>query len=109
MRPVQPAWPEPLGVVRGLIEAGRLEEASRGLEDVRGGAEPALVDLVALELRVAAGEIEAGSALGRVIAFLERAPGHAAAMSLYQALSLRQYREGRSCPSFSHPPPARPR
>lgn len=94
--------------MRGLIELGRLEEASRALENVRGG-DPALADLVALELRVAAGEIEASSALGRVIAFLERAPGHAAAMSLYQALSLRQYREGRSCPSFSHPPPARAR
>jgi hypothetical protein len=91
-----------------LIDGGRIGEARIELAGSRD--EPAgLVELVRLKLQVAAGEIEPATALSRVIGFLERFPQHPAGMSIYQELSLLQYQEGRSCPSFSHPPPARGR
>jgi hypothetical protein len=91
-----------------LIDAGRIGEARVELDGSQ--SEPAgLVELVRLKLQVAAGEIEPATALSRVIGFLERQPRHPAGMSIYQELSLLQYQEGRSCPSFSHPPPARER
>lgn len=91
-----------------LIDAGRIGEARAELDASQN--EPAvLVELVRLKLQVAAGEIEPATALSRVIGFLDRHPKHPAGMSIYQELSLLQYQEGRSCPSFSHPPPARGR
>ncbi len=99
---------EPLANVGRLIDGGRIGEARIELEDSQG--EPTeLVELVRLKLLVAAGELEPATALQRVIIFLEKNPAHPAAMSMYQELSLLQYQEGRSCPSFSHPPPARGR
>jgi hypothetical protein len=95
-----------LAGIRRLIEAGRIVEARAAL-DKSPGEVPGLVDLVRLELNVAAREIEPATALSRVIAFLERSPRHPAAMAIYNQLSLLQYQEGRSCPSFSHPPPRR--
>ncbi|HWO08037.1 MAG TPA: hypothetical protein VNN80_01115 [Polyangiaceae bacterium] len=104
--PVPRALSEPLVRVGQLIDAGRVVEARVALEASQG--EPAdLVELMRLKLSVAAREIDPSTALSRVIALLERAPGHPAAMRVYQELSLLQYAEGRSCPSFSHPPPAR--
>ena len=97
---------ERLASVAQLIDGGSLGEARIALEESQG--EPAeLVELMRLKLSVAAREIDPTTALSRVIALLERAPGHPAAMRVYQELSLLQYAEGRSCPSFSHPPPAR--
>ncbi len=91
-----------------LIDGGRIGEAR--LELASSQSEPAgLVELVRLKLLVAAGEIEPATALQRVIGFLEKNPRHPAGVSIYQELSLLQYQEGRSCPSFSHPPPARGR
>jgi hypothetical protein len=100
------AFTERLSGVGQLIDGGRIGEARIALEESQG--EPAeLVELMRLKLSVAAREIDPTTALSRVIAMLERAPGHPAAMRVYQELSLLQYAEGRSCPSFSHPPPAR--
>ena len=97
---------ERLAHVGQLIDGGSIGEARLALESSQG--EPAeLVELMRLKLNVAAGEIDPTTALARVIAMLERAPGHPAAMLVYRELSLLQYAEGRSCPSFSHPPPAR--
>jgi hypothetical protein len=91
-----------------LIDAGRIGEARAELEGSQNEP-PGLLELVRLKLQVAAGEIEPATALARVVGFLERQPRHPAGMSIYQELSLLQYQEGRSCPSFSHPPPARER
>jgi hypothetical protein len=95
---------ERLASVGNLIDRGRIGEARTVLEASAG--EPAeLVELMRLKLRVAAREIEPATAMQRVVLFLEKAPRHPAAVALYQELSLLQYQEGRSCPSFSHPPP----
>jgi len=87
-----------------LIDSGRVGEARQLLDGCQ--EEPAaLVELVRAKLQVAAREVEPATALVRVIGFLEKYPRHPAGMSIYQELSLLQYQEGRSCPSFSHPPP----
>jgi hypothetical protein len=99
---------ERLASVGQLIDGGRLGEARIELEGSQGEP-PELVELMRLKLRVAAREIEAGTALSRVVALLEKYPGHPAAMSVYRELSLLQYQAGQSCPSFSHPPPGRGR
>jgi len=100
------ALTERLASVGQLIDGGKIGEARLALEESQG--EPAeLVELMRLKLNVAAREIDPSTALARVIGLLERVPGHPAAMRVYQELSLLQYTEGRSCPSFSHPPPAR--
>ena len=89
-----------------LIDGGSLSEAQQALEQTPG--EPAeLVDLMRLKLKVALREIEPTTALQRVIALLGRSPGNAAALQVYRELSLVEYQQGRSCPSFSHPPPRR--
>ena len=99
---------ERLANVGRLIDTGSIGQARIELESSQG--EPAeLVELMRLKLQVAAREIEPATALQRVIAFLERSPKHPAAMGIYQDLSLLQYQEGTSCPSFSHPPPSRGR
>jgi hypothetical protein len=96
---------ERLASVSNLIDRGRIGEA-RAILDGNAADEPAeLVELMRLKLRVAAREIEPATALQRVVLLLERAPRHPAAVALYQELSLLQYQEGRSCASFSHPPP----
>jgi hypothetical protein len=94
---------ERLASVGQLIDGGRLGEARIELEGSQGEP-PELVELMRLKLRVAAREIEAGTALSRIVALLERSPGHPAAMNVYRELSLLQYQAGQSCPSFSHPP-----
>jgi hypothetical protein len=99
---------ERLASVGQLIDGGRIGEARRELEGSQGEP-PELVELMRLKLRVAAREIEAGTALSRVVALLEKYPNHPAAMSVYRELSLLQYKAGQSCPSFSHPPPGRRR
>jgi hypothetical protein len=100
------AFSERLIGVGQLIDGGRIGEARIVLDESQ--SEPAeLVELMRLKLSVAAREIDPSTALARVIVLLERAPGHPAAVRVYQELSLLQYAEGRSCPSFSHPPPAR--
>lgn len=97
---------ERLRAIGNLIDAGRLGEAREQLEESRG--EPAdLVELMRLKLRVVARELEPSSALQSVIAFLKGDTKHPAAMSLYHEFSMLQYQAGQSCPSFSHPPPAR--
>ena len=91
-----------------LIDAGRLREARAALED--SDAEPQeMLALLRLKLSVAERELEPSSALQAVVAFLRNAPGHAAAMDLYQQFSMLQYQAGLSCLSHSHPPPARSR
>lgn len=96
---------ERLASVGRLIDGGRIGEARIELEGSQGEP-PELVDLMRLKLRVVAREIEATTALTRVVALLEKYPNHPAAMEVYRELSLLQYQEGQSCPSFSHPPPA---
>jgi hypothetical protein len=97
--------PERLRAVARLIDDGRLGEARIELESTE--AEPKeLVELVRLKLSVAARELDPSSALQSVIAFLRTAPRHPAALGLYQEFSLLQYEAGRSCPSYSHPPPS---
>jgi hypothetical protein len=106
--PPPSALGERLANIGRLIDGGRLGEARIELEGSQGEP-PELVELVRLKLRVAAREIEAGTALSRIVALLEKYPNHPAAMSVYRELSLLQYRAGQSCPSFSHPPPSRER
>jgi hypothetical protein len=106
--PIPRALTERLASVGQLIDGGRLGEARIELESSQGEP-PELVELIRLKLRVAAREIEAGTALTRVVALLEKYPNHPAAMSVYRELSLLQYKSGQSCPSFSHPPPSRDR
>jgi hypothetical protein len=96
---------ERLVSVGRLIDGGRIGEARIELEG-SGGEPPELIELMRLKLRVAAREIEATTALSRVVALLEKYPNHPAAMGVYRELSLLQYQAGQSCPSFSHPPPA---
>jgi hypothetical protein len=106
--PARRGFTERLERAAQLIDVGSIGEARLELESSQN--EPAaLVELVRLKLLVAAREIEPASALQRVIAFLEKNPKHPAGMSIYQELSLLQYQQGQSCPSFSHPPPARER
>jgi hypothetical protein len=95
---------ERLASVSHLIDRGRIGEA-RVMLDGSADEPGELVELMRLKLRVGAREIEPSTALQRVVLFLERAPRHPAAVALYQELSLLQYQEGRSCSSFSHPPP----
>jgi hypothetical protein len=95
---------ERLASVSQLIDRGRIGEA-RAILDGSADEPAELVELIRLKLRVVAREIEPSTALQRVVLFLERAPRHPAAVGLYQELSLLQYQEGRSCSSFSHPPP----
>lgn len=95
---------ERLAGVGRLIDGGRLGEARIELEQ-SPNEPPELVELMRLKLRVVAREIEPSTALARIVALLERAPKHPAAMSMYRELSLLQYEAGQSCPSFSHPPP----
>jgi hypothetical protein len=95
---------ERLASVGNLIDRGRISDA-RAILDAAMSEPSDLVDLMRLKLRVAAREIEPATAMQRVVLFLERAPRHPVAVGLYQELSLLQYQEGRSCPSFSHPPP----
>jgi hypothetical protein len=100
--------PERLRRVRQLIDVGHLLEAREQLEG--SAEEPAdLVELMRLKLSVAARELEPSSALQSVIAFLRKDPRHPAAIGLYQEFSMLQYQAGQSCPSNSHPPPARDR
>jgi hypothetical protein len=100
--------PERLRSVRHLIDVGRLGEAREQLDGSRG--EPAeLIELMRLKLAVAAREVEPSSALQAVISFLRKDPRHPAAIGLYQEFSMLQYQAGQSCPSHSHPPPARGR
>lgn len=100
--------PERLRKVRQLIDVGHLLEAREHLEG--SAEEPAdLVELMRLKLSVAARELEPSSALQSVIAFLRKDPRHPAAIGLYQEFSMLQYQAGQSCPSNSHPPPARER
>ena len=58
--------------MRRLIAAGRLGEARIELDQV-DDATPELIELVRLELRVKAREIEPSTALARIVAVLERA------------------------------------
>lgn len=100
--------PERLRKVRQLIDVGLLMEAREQLEG--SAEEPAdLVELMHLKLSVATRELEPSSALQSVIAFLRKDPRHPAAIGLYQEFSMLQYQAGQSCPSNSHPPPARGR
>jgi len=106
--PVSIELPERLHRVRQLIDVGHLLEAREQLEG--SAEEPAdLVELMRLKLSVAARELEPSSALQSVIAFLRKDPRHPAAIGLYQEFSMLQYQAGQSCPSNSHPPPARDR
>lgn len=106
--PLSIELPERLRKVRQLIDVGHLLEAREQLEG--SAEEPAdLVELMRLKLSVAARELEPSSALQSVIAFLRKDPRHPAAMGLYQEFSMLQYQAGQSCPSNSHPPPARDR
>jgi hypothetical protein len=106
--PVSIELPERLRKVRQLIDVGHLLEAREQLDG--SAEEPAdLVELMRLKLSVAARELEPSSALQSVIAFLRKDPRHPAAIGLYQEFSMLQYQAGQSCPSNSHPPPARER
>ena len=95
---------ERLAHVGRLIDRGFIGEARVELEG-SDGEPPELVELMRLKLRVAARELEPSPALSRIVALLERQPGHPTAMRMYQELSIMQFRAGQSCASFSHPPP----
>jgi hypothetical protein len=105
IEPLPRGLTERLANVGRLIDGGRIGEARIELEGTEGEP-PELVELMRLKLRVAAREIEATTALSRVVALLEKYPNHPEAMRVYRELSLLQYQAGESCPSFSHPPPA---
>jgi hypothetical protein len=107
-QPLPRALTERLASVGQLIDCGRIGEARIELEGSQGEP-PELVELMRLKLRVAAREIEAGTALSRVVALLEKYPNHPAALGVYRELALLQYQDGQSCPSYSHPPPSRGR
>ncbi len=90
--------------VAKLIELGKLGEAARALERLTAG-EPADVELMRLRLAVASQELDPTLALQKVVALLRERPRHAGALRLYRELSALQYEAGRSCLSYSHPPP----
>lgn len=106
IEPTPAELPERLRDVERLIEEGALGQARIELEQCRETEPPPLVELVGLQLGVAAHELDPSSALAAVVAFLRSEPRNALALRLYRELSMLQYRAGQSCLSHSHPPPS---